>query len=250
MAQGLDTASCARLFSARITLVVGHFGSGKTEIALNGAFDLAAEGVPVTLADVDVVKPYFRSRAARELLRDRGVELIAPEGENVHADLPIIVPQLRDAVRHSERRLVMDAGGDDTGARVVGSLADVLPVEETTCLLVLNFRRPFTRNPQEGAEAAREIELASRVKVDAVVSNTHLMDETTPAVVLEGYEMALETGRLLGVPVAAVTVEEPLLAQLDGAVLACPLLRLRRVVMPPFERVPYRPRIGPVFVLN
>ena len=81
------------MFEKRVTVLVGHFGSGKTEIALNGALDLAAAGEAVTLADLDVVKPYFRSRSGRALLADAGVRLLAPEGESIHSDLPIIVPE-------------------------------------------------------------------------------------------------------------------------------------------------------------
>ena len=109
------------VFQRRVTLLVGHFGSGKTEIALNSAMDLASRGTPVTMADLDVVKPYFRTRSARALLHEAGIELLAPEGDNIHADLPIIVPQIRSHLRQSSRRLIIDVGGDDVGARVLGS---------------------------------------------------------------------------------------------------------------------------------
>ena len=104
------------MYRKRVTVFVGHFGSGKTEIALNGALEIAATGVPVTLADLDVVKPYFRSRSARAILDEAGIELLAPTGENVHADLPIIVPQIRSHLWQNTRRLIMDVGGDDVGA--------------------------------------------------------------------------------------------------------------------------------------
>ena len=91
------------MYQKRVTVLVGHFGSGKTEIALNGALDLAAAGLRVTLADLDVVKPYFRSRSARAILSDAGIELVAPTGANVHADLPIIVPQIRSHLRDGDQ---------------------------------------------------------------------------------------------------------------------------------------------------
>ena len=94
------------MYRKRVTLLVGHFGSGKTEIALNGALDLAAAGERTTLADLDVVKPYFRSRSARAILSDAGIELLAPTGANVHADLPIIVPQIRSHLRDPNRRVM------------------------------------------------------------------------------------------------------------------------------------------------
>jgi len=238
------------VFRKRVTVFVGHFGSGKTEIALNGALQLAATGLPVTLADLDVVKPYFRSRAARAILSDAGIELLAPTGANVHADLPIIVPQIRSQLRHDRKHLIMDVGGDDVGARVLGSLADVVPPEDTECLLVLNFRRPGTPDPGAAAIMVREIEAVGRVPVTGLISNTHLMDETTPDVVLEGYRMARETARLTDVPLAAVTVSSELASELAAEDLECPVITMRRIVRPPFAQSLERRTTGPLFVVS
>ena len=157
------------MYRKRVTVFVGHFGSGKTEIALNGALEIAATGVPVTLADLDVVKPYFRSRSARAILDEAGIELLAPTGENVHADLPIIVPQIRSHLRQNTRRLIMDVGGDDVGARVLGSLSDVVPRDDTDCLLVLNFRRPSTPDPERALAMVREIEAVGQLPVTGLI---------------------------------------------------------------------------------
>jgi len=233
-----------------VSLLVGHFGSGKTEIAINGALGLAARGIAVTLADLDVVKPYFRSRSARALLAEAGVGLLAPEGEHFHADLPIVVPQVRNLLRDPAHKLVMDVGGDDTGARVLGSLADVMPADDSECLVVLNFRRPFTRDPDEATEMVRQIERAARVPVAGLVSNTHLMEHTTSEIVEEGYRKAEETARRLGIEVVAVTVVEGLVSGFDEKIFDCPVMRLRRVVRPPFESSPEQRTSGPLFVLN
>jgi hypothetical protein len=238
------------VFERRVTLLVGHFGSGKTEIALNGALELAEAGEAVTLADLDVVKPYFRTRSARQLLAEAGIELVAPAGECVHADLPIIVPQVRTALRDPERRTIMDVGGDDTGARVLGSLSDVIPTDETDCLIVLNFRRPSTQNPEEAVSMVRQIEAVSRVSVTGLVSNTHLLRETIAEVVLDGHAMAQETARALGIPVVAVTAGEELGTELGSVDLGCPLVLLRRVVLPPFEQQHITRASGPLFVVN
>jgi hypothetical protein len=239
------------LFQRRVTFLVGHFGSGKTEIALNGALGLAADGTKVTLADLDVVKPYFRSRAARNLLDEAGVELLVPEGENIFADLPIIVPQIRGVLGRTGTKVIFDVGGDDTGARVLGSLADVVPHDETDCLLVLNFRRPATADPDEAVAMVRRIEAVARIPVNGLISNTHLMDETTQEVILEGHQMAVETGRNLGVPVVAVAVPESSVNGLDRSQLDCELIPLQRLLKPPFAfSTPERRAIGPLFVLN
>jgi len=238
------------LYRRRVTVFVGHYGSGKTEIALNAALELAGSGSSLALADLDVVKPYFRSRSARAILDAAGIELLAPTGANVHSDLPIIVPQIRSHLRQDHSRLIMDVGGDDVGARVLGSLSDVIPRADTDCILVLNFRRPGTPDPQHAVTVIREIEAVGRLPVSGLISNTHLMDETTPEVVVEGYRLALETARLAHVPLVAVTVGEGLIAELDESKFECPVVAMRRIVLPPFAQDVRRRTTGPLFVVN
>jgi hypothetical protein len=238
----------ADLFERRVTVLVGHFGSGKTEIALNLAMDMASRGLPVTMADLDVVKPYFRTRSARGLLTESGIDLLAPDGANIHADLPIIVPQIRSHLRQSNRKLIIDVGGDDVGARVLGSLADVVPLTETECFLVLNFSRPSTPDPVAAVEMVRKIEAVGRLPVTGLISNTHLMDETTLEIILDGLRLARTTAELLGIPVAAVAATEILDRELR-TVIDEPVVALRRIVLPPFE-MPKQRTTGPLFVVN
>ncbi len=238
------------MFGKRVTIIVGHFGSGKTEIAVNGALKLASDGIDVALVDLDVVKPYFRSRVTRATMAEHGVHLVVPTGENIFADLPIIVPQIRTLLLDSRRKVLFDAGGDDTGARALGSLADVMPREETEHLLVLNFRRPFTDSVDTAVAMLREIEAAARLPITGVISNTHLMGETTPEIVLDGYRMARETAARVGVPVVAVAAEESLAASLGASLLECPLFPLTRLLRPPFEQPRQQRTTGPLFVLT
>ncbi len=237
------------MFSRPLTVLVGHFGSGKTEIALNGALDLAANGVAVTLADLDVVKPYFRSRSARHILAEAGVRLIAPEGENVYADLPIIVPQVRDILRRPQGKVILDVGGDGSGARVLGSLTDVLPTTNIEILVVLNFSRPSTPDVAGAMAMVHEIEAVARVRVTGLISNTHMMEETTPEIILEGARLAIKTGAALDLPVVAAAIQEDMAASVNGD-LPCPAFILKRIVKPPFEVQPQRKTVGPLFVLN
>jgi hypothetical protein len=129
-------------------------------------------------------------------------------------------------------------------------LADVVPVDDTDCLLVLNFRRPSTPDPEGAVAMIREIETVGRLAVTGLISNTHLMAETTPDVVLEGYRMARETSAAVSVPLVAVTVLGEHAAELDPGQLECPLVRLRRIVIPPVEHDRPTRTTGPLFVVN
>jgi hypothetical protein len=238
------------MFERRVTFLVGHFGSGKTEITLNAALALAAGGKRVSVVDLDVVKPYFRSRSAIDILAAAGVEMVAPLGEYFTSDLPIIIPAVRGKLEHPDGTVLFDAGGDDTGVRVVGSLRGSIPVGETDFLLVLNFRRPFTPDPDSAVQMAREIQVAARFPLTGVFSNTHLMNETTPELVREGLALAQETARRLNLPVVGVAADASLKSQLGAAPLGCPVLYLDRMVMPPHEQPRVHRRVGPLFKMG
>jgi hypothetical protein len=144
----------------------------------------------------------------------------------------------------------MDVGGDEVGARVLGSLSDVVPVDDTDCWLVLNFRRPSTPDPERALGMVREIEAVGRLQVSGLISNTHLMDETTPAIVLDGYDRAIETARMAEIPVVAVTVTEDIAADLRDEDIECPVVAIHRIVKPPFAQNLERRATGPLFVVN
>lgn len=238
------------MFASRVTIVVGHFGSGKTEIAVNGAIRKAAGGEGVALVDLDVVKPYFRSRSTREHMRAHGVQVVAPEGEIEQADLPIVLPEVRRVLGEPGRAVIMDVGGDPVGTRALGSVSDAVPVDVTEVLLVLNFRRPYTENVEDAAAMVQEIGRAARLPVTGLVSNTHLLDETTSDLVREGHALAAGAGRRVGIPVVAVCCEERLRAEFRDDEFPCPVLALRRLIHPIFEQPRVAVKVGPLFALN
>jgi len=190
----------------RVTLVLGNFGSGKTEVAVNLALRLADAGRPegVTLADLDLVNPYFRSREPRELMRARGVHVVIPGPQYLWADLPILLPEVRALIMASTSYAVIDVGGDDAGARVLGSLADALSSAGARALMVINAKRPFTNTVEGILRIKREIEEAGRLSMTGLVANTHFMDETDLDTVMEGYRVARETAAATGLPIEFV----------------------------------------------
>jgi hypothetical protein len=226
------------LIPSAITVFVGHFGAGKTEIAVNLAFASRANGNEVTLVDLDVVKPYFRSRGMLEDLEAAGIQMVAPRGEFSHADLPIVVPEVRAAVGQATaglRRVIIDAGGADVGARVLGSIPGLRDPHVTDVLFVVNGKRPFAETPEAVLAMMREIEATSRLKVNGLVANTHLMEETTAEVVCLGVELAEAVGRAAGVPVRFCAVRTAVEGEVAAQRPELPLLVVERHIMPPLD---------------
>lgn len=218
----------------RVVLIVGNYGSGKTEVAVNLAIQLRARH-NVSVADLDIVNPYFRCREARGEMESVGIRVINPEGDYHAADLPIILPEIRGAVLDERGILIFDVGGDDVGARVLSSLADVLANRPCTMLQVLNARRPFTDTVAGCAKIRNEIEAASRLRVTGLVSNTHLLEETDLTTVMEGLRLARDVQRASTLPIAFVTANESLRGQLDARTAGCPVLWIKRRMLPPWK---------------
>jgi len=218
----------------RVTLFTGNFGSGKTEVAVNYTRALAREKKFVKLVDLDIVNPYFRSREAVKALDPRWVEIISPKEDNFWADLPIVLPEIRGIFQESGRRAVLDVGGDDVGARVLSSFADIFKPEEYRVLIVLNKNRPFTRDAAGCLKMIEEIEAASRLKINGLVSNTHLMGETTGEMILDGCRLVEAVSEKTAIPVVMVCAEKKLLDELNGRHIKHPVLPIERTMLPPW----------------
>jgi len=218
----------------RVVLIVGNYGSGKTEVAVNLAIRLSGRQ-DVSIADLDIVNPYFRCREAREEMEGFGIRVINPEGEYQSADLPIVLPEIRGAVLNEVGTLIFDVGGDDVGARVLSSLADVLADGSCTMLQVLNAKRPFTGTVEGCLKIKSEIEASSRLRITGLISNTHLLEETDAPTVMEGLRLAREVGKEAGLPVSFVTASEDLRGAFDADQAGCPVLWIKRRMLPPWK---------------
>ncbi|UCE62197.1 MAG: hypothetical protein JSU63_10895 [Phycisphaerales bacterium] len=218
----------------RVVLIVGNYGSGKTEVAVNLAIRLSQEQ-SVSIVDLDIVNPYFRCREVRGEMEETGIRVINPEGDYQAADLPIILPEIRGAVLDGRGVLICDVGGDDVGARVLSSLADVLLDRPCVMLQVLNAKRPFTETVEGCLRIRREIEAASRLRVTGLVSNTHLLDETDAGTVFDGLRLARDVEEASGLPVSFVTADENMRNSFDTEAAGCPVLWIKRRMLPPWK---------------
>jgi hypothetical protein len=231
-------------------LFTGNYGSGKTEVSVNVANALARSGrLPLTVVDMDIVNPYFRSREARRQMQELGVRVLAPEADMHNADLPIVLPEVKGAVRNREMATLLDVGGDNVGATVLASLAEAIRSRPHKMYFVLNRNRPFTGTVEGALQLMDEIEAASRVTINGVVGNTHLMEETTLEMAREGAEFCLEVAEARGVEAGFVTAPAEGLVEV-GAIssgeAASGLLELEGFPVPvlPLERIMLPPWLG------
>lgn len=211
-------------------VVTGHYGVGKTNFALNLALDAAAAGCEVTLADMDVVNPYFRSSEYAGLLEERGVRLIAPVfgGAGTSLDVPsltgAVVPAIEAAYAAAAARsdlaesegaafesvsrsiVVIDAGGDDAGATALARFAPAIRAGSAAVLYVVNGRRNLTQTPAEALEVLAEIQTKCGLAASGIVNNTHLQGETTLGQVAESVPFAQAVAAAADLPLMCTTV--------------------------------------------
>lgn len=218
----------------RVIIFTGNYGSGKTEVSVNFTLALAEQVSPLTIVDLDIVNPYFRCREAIKPLEAAGVEVVVPRGETFASELPIILPEVKGAILRPGGRVVLDVGGDDVGARVLAGFADALSPPRAELVMVLNARRPFTDTVDGAVQIISEIEKASRLRVGGLVSNTHLMEETTTDMIREGVDLALAVGEKLEVPLRFIAVMEEVADTMDAGTLPAPLLTMQRRLLPPW----------------
>lgn len=216
-----------------VTLVIGHYGTGKTNFAVNLAIDNAALGKRVVLVDLDIVNPYFRASEQRRVLEEHGVELVAPVFAEVGSSLDVpsltgkIAPSIESA--GTSQLVIIDAGGDDVGATALGRFSRAIAHRNHAMLAVVNRYRNMVQDPFDAARNLSEIEQACRLEITGLVSNAHLLDETTQEIVEVGQAYALEVSKLVNVPLVATTV--PRGVSVEGA------YRVERYVKPPWDVV-------------
>lgn len=198
-----------KLTPKRVTLFAGHYGSGKTNIAVNYALALKEMGKNVVVADLDIVNPYFRTKDSTDELNAKGIEIISPEFANTNVDLPALPASVYGVVQNKLRHAVLDIGGDDRGAYALGRYAPyILEENDFEMIFVANFLRPLTRTPEEALEVMREIEEAGHIPFTAIVNNSNLGKDTEAEDVEKTDILAKRLSELSGLPLLFTTATE------------------------------------------
>ena len=212
----------------RLTLFAGHYGSGKTNIAVNYALLLAGEGKSVCIADLDIVNPYFRTKDSAAVLEEAGVHLISPQFANSNVDLPALPAEAYRLVTDKSVYGIMDIGGDDRGAYALGRYVPaILEENDYRMVFVANAYRPLTRTPEEALEVMREIEGACGLKFTDIINNSNLASETTAETVLTSVSYVEELSRISGLPIFATSAVHTVAPALEGKLQNVLPLRLQ-----------------------
>ena len=212
----------------RITLFAGHYGSGKTNIALNYARMLKRAGEKVAIADLDIVNPYFRTKDSAADLQAEGIDLVVSDFANSNVDFPAMPKEIYALVAPLETgtegqtpraKVVIDVGGDDRGALALGRyVPDIKAEGDYEMLAVVNASRPLTETAADTVEVLREIEAACQLPFTGIVNNTNLGQQTTAETVLGSKAYADEVAALMGLPVRFTCAPAALAEELKGKV--------------------------------
>lgn len=203
----------------RLTILCGHYGSGKTNVAVNIAAELKKSHDSVTVADLDIVNPYFRTKDSAAFFEEQGIRLICSAYANSNVDIPALPQEMYALTDDRSMTAVLDIGGDDRGALVLGRLAPKILLEnDYEMLMVINCYRPLTRDAASTMEVLREIEYAGGIRFTGLVNNSNLGAMTTAEDVLASREYAEEVSGLSGLPVVMTTVRQELYPAVMGKV--------------------------------
>lgn len=198
----------------RIIIICGHYGSGKTEFAINYSLLLKASQDKVAIADIDIVNPYFRSREKAKFLRERGIKVISSSIEGTALDIPAISGEVGTLIVGNEWNLVLDVGGDDVGARALAPYSKNIKSSDYDMFFVVNAYRPETQNAADAISYLKNIEETTKLKVTGLINNTHMMRNTKIEDVLFGQKICEEISKKTNIPIKYISCIEEVEKQL------------------------------------
>ncbi len=215
------------------TIIVGHYGSGKTEFAVNYALYLKAMGRNPVVADMDIVNPYFRARELKNFLNEKEIKIISNNYENdYHIDMPALAAALQTCFTSKEQCSVIDVGGDPNGANVLARYARFLEQCDYNMWMVVNANRPKTSTAEDVIEYLKEIEKAGKLKINGIINGTHMLRDTQVEDLLLGDQLVRQVSEITGLQIVYTVVEERLKHEVENVNLAGDLFFINLIMRP------------------
>lgn len=218
-----------------LIIVIGAYGSGKSEYSINLALNRSKEGEKVTLVDLDVVNPYFRSRDVREKFSKLGITVIAPDGEFKYADLPMLSPRIMGAVQNFKETIILDVGGDPAGCRTLARYVPNIKKRGYKMHLVINTKRPFTSDADGIFEMLDMLRFASKLDVTEFICNTNLMEHTSSSIIEEGIAIIDEVAKKKNIKFTKFTVLDKYIEEIPVNIAGKTRITLNYFLSKPWE---------------
>lgn len=204
------------MFYKRITIVCGHYGSGKTNVALNMAYEQKASGLDVAIADLDIVNPYFRTKDSISELRRQGIELICSDYAGSNLDIPALPDEMYAVTDNKSKNFILDIGGDDRGALALGRLAPgIISEGNYEMIAIINKFRPLTRDCESTVEVLREVEYAGGINFTGIINNSNLGADTAASDIIGSADYANSVSESMNLPIIATTADERFRGKLE-----------------------------------
>jgi hypothetical protein len=223
------------ILKTKITILSGHFGSGKTEIAINLALAEKQKHEKVAVNDLDIINPYFRSRDVSSLFQQHDVELISPNNRLATSDLPIVSGEIYRVLHDYRYRIIIDAGGDKDGATALGQYYHEWKELNPELLFVLNSNRPYVSTLEGALYTVRQIERASRLKVTGIINNANIASETTMEDIEKGFELGSSLAEELEIPLMYTTIAAHLKIAAEDFAKKNKVIFIQRYMKVPWE---------------
>lgn len=216
------------MFTKRINIFTGHFGSGKTELAIHFAEEIRKTRDKIAVNDLDIINPYFRTRDVASFFKEKDIELLAPPRELLNADLPVVSPEIYRVIADKSYTLIVDAGGDKDGATALGQYYNEWCELDPELIFVLNACRPYVSTLEGALYTISQIEQASRLKVTGIINNTNVGKATSISDVENGLRLSLEVSEHTGIPFLCSTISNHLRSEVSEDLIAHPIFYIKR----------------------
>ncbi|HPE38836.1 MAG TPA: hypothetical protein PK567_05025 [Bacillota bacterium] len=202
----------------RLFVFVGAYGSGKSEVSVHFARKLKRENPDsrIMLADLDIVNPFYRSVDAKEILEGEGIHVVSPIYANTNVDVPSLPGEIYSAFDDETVTAVFDIGGEDLGARVLGSMLTRFSHIEYRVYMVVNAFRPFTSDATAIRMMAEELSEAARLPIHGFINNSNLLADTTEEELIHGERILDEAEKETGIPVVYLSGLDDVLPKVWG----------------------------------